>query len=254
MYSDNNASDVLTSDSSIDDTEGEKRQIDLMKFFSKNKITINCLRDTHRLLKTPTSDYKIRKQFTAFMQYEYKYFIYCSKCKLYIGIDSNVDTRICTNCEDHLKLTETNFFVYIPIKQQIMSTLLIHYENIMKYKAEMEMSEVFMSDIHNGLVFKNIHRVYKETDIVPLSLTLNTDGAKMFENNPNSVWPVQIQQNYLPPNLRFLTENIIVVVLYYGPSKDIDFLQLLKPCAMNYNILKRDFSSISWQLKLNFCH
>lgn len=61
-----------------------------------------------------------------------------------------------------------------------------------------------------------------------LSLTLNIDGGLIADKSTHSLWPVQLYQNYIPPEIRFLPENILVAGLYYGDHKP-DPYELLYP-------------------------
>lgn len=66
---------------------------------------------------------------------------------------------------------------------------------------------------------KEVLEQYKDSDVNILSLCLNIDGANKYKSNNLYVWPIQLMQNYLPPNIRFLPNNIIVNGLYYNKVK-----------------------------------
>lgn len=67
--------------------------------------------------------------------------------------------------------------------------------------------------------YLSMHAQQKNPNSIVLAFTLNTDGAQLHNSQKNDVWPVQMLQNYLPPHLRFRSENIIVKTLYNGRVK-----------------------------------
>ncbi len=75
------------------------------------------------------------------------------------------------------------------------------------------------ADAHDGKILKDVLKQYAEADVNILSFCLNLDGANKYNSNELSVWPIQLLPNYLPPNIRFLPNNIIVSGLYYNNTK-----------------------------------
>lgn len=176
--------------------------------------------------------------------------------KRYERFGSSVSYRVCNNCGIQLRLEETNYFVYIPIKQQIQNTFNAYFNEILSYKEKIEDScSGLMADIHHGIIYQNILRKYQKSGIMPLSLALNTDGVKNFDNNVNSLWPVQIAQNFLPPNLRYLLKNIIVVALYIMEIRmKLIFFSYWNLCAKGCTKWKTVFLSFMKVRKLECCH
>lgn len=52
---------------------------------------------------------------------------------------------------------------------------------------------------------------------------MNIDGATIFRSSKSSLWVTQLYQNYLPPEIRFRKENILIVSLYFGDKKPNPF-------------------------------
>lgn len=78
-----------------------------------------------------------------------------------------------------------------------------------------------ISDIHDGKIFQELQKKYPDT--FNLSLVVNTDGVKLFDKTSWSLWPILIYQNFLPPKMRYTTENIILVGLFYiDKEKSLD--------------------------------
>lgn len=113
------------------------------------------------------------------------------------------------------------YFLYIPFSVQLRKNILKHLEKIVSYKAKLSENDSFMTDIQDGILFKKAQQKYTESII--LSLTVNTDGAKVFQSTKKSIWPIQIYQNFLHPKIRYHPENIIVVGLHSGKPNMPDF-------------------------------
>lgn len=77
-----------------------------------------------------------------------------------------------------------------------------------------ESSEI--GDTFHSSIYKKCR---SKTERNILSLTLNTDGGKIFSSSKSTLWPIQLVQNYLPPNIRFLRENVLLVGIYCGKTK-----------------------------------
>lgn len=72
-----------------------------------------------------------------------------------------------------------------------------------------------------------------------LSLCLNLDGANKFKSNVLSVWPIQLIQNYLIPEIRFLPNHIIVAGLHYNNKKPNCF-DFMLPLVVEINDLNSE--------------
>lgn len=166
------------------------------------------------------------------------YFLKCAKCKKSTKIDSDCKEKAkCIYCDNILKKTETNFFVIIPIEQQIRQSLKDNWSYINQFDTNGTTGTY--SDAHDGKVLKSVLEQYKESDINILSLCLNIDGANKFKSNTVSLWPIQFTQNYLPPKIRFQPRNIIVSGFYYGSVK-LCCREYLLPLVEELNHLKRN--------------
>lgn len=97
------------------------------------------------------------------------------------------------------------------------------------------------SDAHDGAILKEIYKQYKDCDVNILPLCLNVDGANKFKSNSSSVWPIQLMQNYLPPQIRFLPKNIIISELHYTNSDEhskLNFRDFLLPLVKELHSIK----------------
>lgn len=154
-------------------------------------------------------------------------FVKCGKCQKITKIDSHVHKSNCVRCNAAIKTTETNFFIGIPIEQQIKKSVRENWSYISKFDTSGDDNSQSYSDAHDGKILKDLLKQYAESDVNILSLCLNLDGANKYKSSVLSVWPIQLVQNYLPPSIRFLPHNIIVAGLYYHQKKPDCFEYML---------------------------
>lgn len=227
----------------------EDEFIDLiLSFFLKHNLSLTGLEDQMKLLNAkepdckvlPTNKTQIIELFRANRDvFQVYYFVKCDKCKKYTKVDAESKNKtMCVYCDFLLKRTETNFFVIIPIEQQIRQCIKIHWKYISQFAAKDNVPGIY-SDAQDGKILKDVLDQYKDTDINILSLCLNLDGANKFKSNKMSLWPLQFLQNYLPPSIRFQTRNIIVGGFYYGSTK-LCCREYLLPLIQELSHLKRN--------------
>lgn len=121
----------------------------------------------------------------------------------------------CSDCSRELKLRETNFFTYIPTKEQIIESIRKNFSSIIKYNENVSVESDCIRDIHDGEIYKNLREEISKNDngsmqTLSLSFVVNTDGVQNFNIGNDTLWPILLTQNFLPPNIRYLKENIIV--------------------------------------------
>lgn len=201
---------------------------DLMKL-------INFNRDLHDHL--PTHKKQILKMFREGRDLiQIFYFIRCDKCHGIVEKNSeDVGTVMC--CGKKLRKDETNFIVYMPLRKQIEQSIVTNWKYIKNFDTNSNSNSI--SDAHHGRILKSILKQYEESDINILSLCVNVDGANKYNSNKLSLWPVQFTQNYLPPNIRFLPNNILVSGLMYTENK-FDFRDYMLPLINELKNLNDD--------------
>lgn len=137
----------------------------------------------------------------------------------------------CNECvanNAELKISETNYFVYINLKEQLKQTLLNHWDEIQAYNSVMNNDDCQeITHTYSGTLIQE--NLQKNNRI--LSLMINTDGVSLKKSNKKSVWLIQIICNFLPPQLRYLKENLITVAFSYLDEKPSDMRSLFKPLA-----------------------
>lgn len=155
--------------------------------------------------------------------FETEYFIRCSSCMRYMVTTS--DRVQCDNCDKELKRGNSQYFVYMPLKPQLEKSINDHFTDIMLYRERFFKNKNVITDIQDANQFKISQK--NHPNVIVLSLTVNTDGAKMYNSTFKSVWPIQIYQNFLPPQIRYIPENIMVVALHSGKPNMREYFQPL---------------------------
>lgn len=164
------------------------------------------------------------------------YFIRCGKCNKIVEKNSeNVEKVMC--CDTVLKKTETNFYVYMPLGKQIIQSINHNWDYIKNFDTAAKDTDD-ISDAHDGEILKKVLRKYENDDVNILSLCVNTDGANKYKSNLVSLWPIQFTQNYLPPKIRFLPDNVLVAGLLYTED-EFDFREYFLPIVNELHHLKQ---------------
>lgn len=159
-------------------------------------------------VKIPTSAVQLMRETTK--EFNYEHFVFCDQC----NILTRVNTKCCI-CEAITKKRKDNYFIYIPIEQQVKHSLKNHLQEVLDFLKQ-QRNDGEICDFFDGTIFRSAQT--KCSDIL-LPFTLNLDGAKIFSSSTATLWPIQLIQNYLPPNERFKSKNILLAGVYCGQKK-----------------------------------
>lgn len=213
--------------------------------YLRHNLSLVCLEDLMGLLnfnrdlhdQLPTHKKQILKMFREGKDMiQVFYFIRCDKCRRIVEKNSeDMEKVMC--CGVNLKKTETNFMVYMPLRKQIDQCIETNWKYIQNFDTTMQDDSI--SDAHHGEILKAVLKKYESSDINVLSLCVNVDGANKYNSNNLSLWPVQFLQNYLPPKIRFLPDNILVSGLMYTEDK-FDFREYMLPLINELKNLNDD--------------
>lgn len=166
-------------------------------------------------IKIPCSRYKIKKSIPAAFSIEI--YIKCNRCGNYSGsLKSNTQCPHPSCNGAKLKTTVSDYFLYIPIKEQIEKNVKSNIDEILAYNSSVISSSKII-DIHNTETFKKVGEKYPSFILLPI--IINTDGAKVYNSCSNSLWLIQAYQGYIPPNKRFRPSNIMIIAATIGKSK-----------------------------------
>lgn len=163
-------------------------------------------------IKVPCTKYLIKKYIPPKLSFEYH--IKCVSCPNYItSIKSEVK---CMFCEVVVKCSESDYFMTVPLEQQIEQMIDAHLENILAYNTSV-LASIDITDLHNAKIYKNAQKAYPSSVILPL--IVNTDGIKVFKSSSKSLWLIQMYQGYLPPSIRFIQNNVLILAAHFGEKK-----------------------------------
>lgn len=94
-------------------------------------------------------------------------------------------------------------------------------------------------DICDGLEYKKLSSDGGIlSDKNNFSLTVNTDGAPVFESSKCSIWPLQFFINELPADIRFKAENVLLAGLWFGakdPRMDVFMIPFMEEALSLHN-------------------
>lgn len=171
----------------------------------------------------PSTMYRIKKNFEPLLEAEYH--IWCKKCKIYSPTTS-IHAE-CQSCSVTLNRVQSEYFVYMSFEKQLKKSIEDNFDQILSYRESLLQNSESIRDVHDGVQFKAAQKKYPNKVI--LSLSINTDGAKMYNSTNDPIWPIQIYQNFLHPRNRYIPKNIMVVGLHAGkPNMQHFFCPFLK--------------------------
>lgn len=124
-----------------------------------------------------------------------------------------------TNCSVCQSSFSANTIIYISFYAQLVSELVKNAKYLLNRNSNVSNN---LCDIYDGSMYNVYTKKYANAsdDILPLGF--NVDGVQVYRSGKKSVWPAMIVQNYLPPNIRYKPENIILVALFYGQKPNME--------------------------------
>jgi hypothetical protein len=110
----------------------------------------------------------------------------------------------------------------------------------MKYRTSYKSNPGIVADVFDGSHYSTLcnervrvnnkvfnHRYF--SDPRDVALGLSTDGFAPFNKRKSTAWPIIIFNYNLPPDIRFLIDNILSLGVIPGPRKPQDFDSFLWP-------------------------
>lgn len=161
-------------------------------------------------INVPDTKFKIRKMIDPLITTEF--YIMCESCQIYSP--TTTSHVKCSSCSQLLKRVHSRYFVNLPLKTQLIKVIDEHFENILAYDQKFDGPVSVIRDVQDGLEYRKVKQKY--SDFIILSLSVNTDGACFFRSSNKSIWPIQFYLNFLPPNIRYIPENILVAAIHEG--------------------------------------
>lgn len=212
----------------VTDIISQVSELQIKKGFSRKatsemvKLMNGMPETTVKLPIEPKSIWKLTKK-----KLDYNILLICANCD-----EINQDNTVCA-CGQNIEMDskKNNFIVHFDLVAQIQRILDRNFDTIISYSNRERAADV-MTDIDDGNGYKKISEKLKHVNILPF--TMNLDGAQIYKSSSKSLWPVQLYLNFLPPNIRFLHENIIVSTVYFGQKKP-NITDLLYPLATEFD-------------------
>lgn len=199
----------------------------LLNFYKRNKCTFTVLEEVSTFInKTldadvlPSSKYQILKHLKNNITPTFH--VTCEVCGEY-GFKFSPRKELkyfeCFSCSMTSKYSPKNiFFATFPLKEIIQKLI---DNNQIAFNWFCRKSSFPMNDVGNGTIHQNIVKKLGQKFI---SLTLNTDGVRLFKATRHSLWPFLFSLNNLLPSERFKQDNIIVAGLHHKHNLNIQTL------------------------------
>lgn len=215
----------------------------ILEFFLHHHLTWVALQDLLQLFHVmlgcnsnlPKTKYFFQKIFESDRQAILHF--YCENCNLSIDTLENLKSKNvsdqsgennmnCLNCQHEFSFNKMNngkFFIQLPLKHQIYNKIVKNPE-ILDFDITTDPNGS-IRDFYDGDLYKELRQKVGDGKLV--TLTMNTDGARVFKSKAkSSLWPIQMFLNEVPPNKRFKLGNIILNGVWFG--KDPDFAVYFK--------------------------
>lgn len=218
----------------------------ILEFFLHHKLTWVALDQLLQLFhaiigvdsRLPKTKYFFRKVLGHEKQCAVFHF-YCKNCNMYVNTFENLKelenslseaekmNMKCSNCQHPFSLYRMNdgfFFIQLPLRDQICQKI-VESPEILSYDTSADASNC-INDIFDGDLYKSLSQNVGDGKLI--TLTINTDGVKVFKSKgKSSLWPLQMFVNEIPNEKRFKREHILLTGIWFG--KSLDMALYLKP-------------------------
>lgn len=237
-------------ENTVKDSENQNDFIfELMNYFVENKL---CLASLERMLKVLNKEPSIRNHYPENKKSILKLFmdqapdqvisakavIMCDSCEEHNEVNIHELKSNCSRCNVELRFRENNFFVLFDLTKQLFNNVNENFDNF-NFARNSVKGEI--SDFNDGKFYSKLHskpNLAIKSNRLYLHLTMNTDGAQLFNSSKTSLWPVLFVQNDLDPQIRYNSKNLILAGIYCGQTKP-DFDIYLFPIIRTLNDLQK---------------
>ena len=220
----------------------------VLSFMSKHRLKGDIVSDLFELINTyiylETGNYKRAlkpSEFQHYLQnvkYPIKKHYYCQNC----FSELEGENGQCPTCHQDLSPDDqsSSFFLTMPIASQL-ETILEQpdlYTSLANAQ-QVPVRQEGLADITQGELYKQFQQQVPNRDgAMHLTVTINTDGVRVWRSNHYDIWPVYLCINELPQHERFITKNIMMPALWKG-SKKPSMLTFLKPLYHELKTLEK---------------
>lgn len=198
-------------------TQGDAHLI-ILNYYIRHRLTQSALVDLLRMLNVLAGYKLLPESFETFVanfpnQYKHSRVYYCVECQSRVGEIVPDENEVCAipDCGS----TKFDFFMIIPIEQQIRDTIVKYQKEILDYEETVKIEAV--SDISQGKIVKQISEKIPEKLI---TLSVNTDGAAAYRWSTNKpCYPIFVTINNLPPRIRFDKNNLLLAAVWLSKGE-----------------------------------
>lgn len=189
----------------------------------------------------PRSKFFLRKIWCKLKERMTKHQFFCKECGTHVGGES--EDGPCPNCQaivPRQSFSPQNFFTTLDMKLQL--EILLADKGIMQelfhaLQKKNATGDNTMRDLTDGALYKKRTGSSSWCDI---TLTFNSDGARVFNSNKSSLWPVQCVINELPVRTRW--SNVLLGGLWFGAGHP-DMVTFLNQIVEEINSI----GTIAWE-------
>ncbi|XP_071572483.1 uncharacterized protein [Temnothorax nylanderi] len=145
----------------------------------------------------------------------------CPKCCTYVGriqdFKSFITCSVCSEIIDLNNPSSPNIFIIIDPTENI-KLLIEENEKYYDYIVKERLFDGKIRDIFDGKYYRTFIRNLPANERYSYATTIfNTDGAPRFESSRYSIWPIYLQVNELPIQVRM--KRIITCGMWFGKNK-----------------------------------
>ncbi|KAG0437206.1 hypothetical protein HPB47_017557 [Ixodes persulcatus] len=188
----------------------------------------------------PSSKFLLRKIWCKLKERMTKHHFFCKECGTHVGGESQDEP--CPNCQavvPRRNFSQRNFFTTLDMKLQLEILLADKgiAQELFQALQKNAAGDKTMRDLTDGALYKKQTANSSWSDI---TLTFNTDGARVFNSNKSSLWPVQCVINELPVLTRW--SNVLLGGLWFGAGHP-DMVMFLNEFVEEINRI----GTIAWE-------
>ncbi|KAE8752310.1 hypothetical protein FOCC_FOCC001103 [Frankliniella occidentalis] len=135
---------------------------------------------------------------------------FCSVCyKTRVSLSD-----LCDSCTDPARYV--HYFLTFPLAAQLSRFLMRpeFVQNLQHKLTRDKQNPENIEDIYDGEIYMQTEAQNVTVNGISITLMWNTDGVQIFKSNTYSLWPVYMVVNELPPEKRFLSENLLIAGLW----------------------------------------
>lgn len=207
----------------------------VLNFYIKFKLTQEALVELLRMVNVICGAKNLPESYDSFLAhfqdpYGSHRVYFCCNCQCEFGPEAPSKDTVCSIPSCNSK--KFDFFMVLPVEQQIKETVLKYKDEIDEYETLMDTQQI--SDINRGDIMKAI--TAKEGGKF-ITLSVNTDGAAAYRWTINKpCYPIFVVINNLPPRLRFNKNNIILAGIWLSKGEPYMPLFFKKMCTEVKNL------------------